>query len=305
MKALPRLAILGLLFGACSVTLAQVPGTYGAFTAALTLTHSKPGTVLKDPETGKPLPVLDEFGDPLGGPTYFNDWFISKSTPAGDPISDEAHSEFISKMATRKYSNKEILLDLVAAGAIEEIGNAPFIAGWSLIVVTDEFDDFSVLYARHTSGKVVDITPLIQLPFGEDPTLGGYAQDVNFKYVNKMVFKPEDIIETETVTDVYKYKEKVSFIWMGDTLIGHGILTGGGKLTFINIKDFDGTSFKYPVYVPGASKVSAISGIFTLPNVFDPATLNPVSGVIEGTLSAAGGKVIPDIDAFLFPPVDP
>lgn len=281
MKTHHLLAALALLT-TTSALRAQTPGSISSFMAGLTLSHSTPGTVAKDPDTGKPYPK----GHEDAGPTYYNAWTISKAT------SSEDHEEFVSKIKTRKYSNREILLDLVREGILEEIGSAPFIAGWSLVVVTDEFDDVSTLYARHTNGTMVDLTDFINLPYSEE---GLSAEDVKFKSVNKMVMKGDDIVETETVTDVYKFKEFVTFLWL-DSLFGNGTLLGGGKLGSIVMKDEDG-SYKYPLYIPGASKVSGVSGEFSMLDEND----EEIFGVVEGTLSTSAGKPVADLDAFLLP----
>lgn len=260
------------------------PGSISSFVAGLTLSHSTPGTVAKDPETGKPYPKGHEFA----GPTDSNSWTIIK------PTSSEEHEEFVLKIKTRKYSNKEILLDLVRETVLPEIGNPPYIAGWSLVVVTDELDDVSALYARHTNGTMVDLTGYIDLPYSEE---GLSADDIKFKSVYKTVEKGDDVVETYTATDVYKYKQFVTFLWL-DSLFGNGTLLGGGKLGSIVMKDDEG-SYKYPLYIPGASKVSGVCGEFSMLDEND----EDIFGVVEGTLSTSAGKAVPDLEAILFPDI--
>lgn len=280
----PHLLAALALFTTTSALRAQTPGSISNFMAGLTLSHSTPGTVAKDPDTGKPYPK----GHEDAGPAFENFWTISKAT------STEDHHEIVSKIKTRKYSNREILLDLVREGILEEIGNPPFIAGWSLVVVTDEQDEEATLYARHTNGTIVELTDYIELPYSEEDLS---ADDIKFKYVYKSVEKRDDIVETETVTDVYKYKQFVTFLWL-DSLFGNGTLLGGGKLGSIVMKDEDG-SFKYPLYIPGASKVNGVSGEFLMLDEND----EDIFGVVEGTLSSTAGKPVADLDAILFPDI--
>lgn len=284
MKTPHLLAALALLSTASALQAQTTPGSISSFVAGLTLSHSTPGTVAKDPETGKPYPKDHE----EAGPVYNNLWSIIK------PTSSEDHEEFVSKIKTRKYSNKEILLDLVSQGILEEIGNAPFIAGWSLVVVTDELDDVSTLYARHTNGTMVDLTGFIDLPYSEEDLS---ADDVKYKSVYKMVEKGDDVVESYNVTDVYKYKQFVTFLWL-DSLFGNGTLLGGGKLGSIVMKDDEG-SYKYPLYIPGALKVSGVCGEFLMLD----ENFEEIFGIVEGTLSTSAGKPVADLDAILFPDI--
>lgn len=303
MKAIAPFAVLGLLLGSTSSVFAQA-GSISGFMSALTLTHSRPGTVLKDPETGKVLPKFDSEGEPLGGPAYSNEWTVTRMR-GEDIASEESHVEYISKMATLRYSNREILLDLLDLGVIEaQSSTGSPIAGWSLIVVSDENDDENLVYARHTNKTTVNVSEHVMWPSSTDESSeeeGGYygASDSNYKYVMKTVYRTEDEITTETESRIYKYKSKVSFNWM-EKLFGNGVVSGGGKLTFLTQRT-DGETEKFPVYVPAAGKVAAISGGFVLDDVFDPVEGEPIQGVVEGTISMGAGKAYLDLDAFLNP----
>lgn len=284
----PRILTLCSLLAAASLAHAQAPGSGSNFVAALTISLTAPGTMAKDPDTGKTYPASHG----SAGPSYSNEWTIDKEKPDGTPISSEAHTEQSSKIITQKYSNREILLDLMNAGVIPKLGREPHLAGWSLVMISDQFEENSDLYARHKDGLNVLLKEHVPLP---EPESGASAQDTKYKKVEKTVFKDDGDIETVTESDVYKYKKPVVFSWL-NKMFGRGMLSGGSKLTFLIQRDEMGTT-KVPLYLPAASRIPTLVGEYFLTSE-DEA---PQIGVLEGSISTQPGKAIPDITSILAP----
>ncbi len=303
----------GLLFSAVSPGWAQMPGSVANVIFNLTLSYSKEGTVMKDETTGKPITGKDEFGDPLGGPAFYNMWTITKTkeivsedTPdeyVTTIVSEDTYEEYVSKIGTRKYGNKEFLMDLVENGVLPEIGNAPFIAGWTLVQVTgtfDEGDEFytgpDVIYAVHAGEDITVLLSGVVIERDYD-VRSGYAENWNYKYVNKVNYPKET--DTTTITETGSWKSVRRYIidfeglleW-GDytesTAQFQGIYTNTEKLA--KVRTGDPENPEAGVYQCGPSKLDKISGSgpYYGEEAFDRE-------VIEGTLSTAAGKLSPDI----------
>lgn len=284
---LPRFLAL-IILAACVQVQAQTPGSSSLFTATLTISQTVPGTLAKDPDTGRTYPPTNA----LAGPAFENSWTIQKNKSDGTPISTEEHTEKSSKIQSYKYSNREILLDLIKAGTIPKLGNEPHLAGWTLAVISDQFEENSDLYARHKDGLNVLLREHVPLP---EPESDANAQDVKYKKVEKTVFREGGDIETTTETDVYKYKKPVAFSWL-NKLFGRGILSGGSRLTFLSQKDAFGTTM-VPVYLSSAARITGIVG----EHFQSSETEEPQIGVVEGSISIQPGRAIPDITDILDP----
>lgn len=276
---------------------AQSPGSVSTITVALTATYSAPALAAKD-ENGKIIPVADG-----GGPVYENSWSINKVNANDDPVSDEEVSEQGTKVITAKYSNKEILLDMLANEFLPGIGGKPAtIAGWSIMQVNENAEPGAIslgnIIARHTSGETVEVP--MSWSAGEEST---FAVTVSAKSSSKTTYPSNPELEpkmtsSETYNSTFKTTGSFELI-AGADLSGQGLLTGGSKLTFVLYKE-DGETFREPLYVPLAAKLSGILGSALISVEIGEET--EASAVIEGSISAAAGKVYADLEAYLSPP---
>jgi hypothetical protein len=100
-----------------------------------------------------------------------------------------------SKVITFKYGNVELLKELVAGEILPKKGVAPFIAGWTLVLVTDA-SEAKTLYARHTDKTMV---PLDGAGFGLINE-GALAEAFtgNYKDVVTTVTNPTTSLQTVT-----------------------------------------------------------------------------------------------------------
>ncbi len=276
---------------------AQSPGSVSTITVALTATYSAPALAAKD-ENGKIIPVADG-----GGPVYENSWSINKVNANDDPVSDEEVSEQGTKVITAKYSNKEILLDMLANEFLPGIGGKPAtIAGWSIMQVNENAEPGAIslgnIIARHTSGETVEV-PMSWAVVEEVAA----AVTVGAKSSSKTTYPSNPELEpkttsSETYNSTFKTVGSLELI-AGADLSGEGLLTGGSKLMFVLYKE-DGETFREPLYVPLAAKLSGILGSALISVEIGEET--EASAVIEGSISAAAGKVYADLEAYLSPP---
>jgi hypothetical protein len=299
----PTLLLAALLLSTASSTLAQVPGSVANLIFNFTLSSSREGTVLKDEETGKPITGKDEFGDPLGGPAFYNMWTILKTDKNDDILREETHEEYVSKIGTRKYGNKEFLTDLANAGILPEDDNGSSIAGWSLVQVTgtiDDGEDFytgtDFIYAVHAKRGLVVLLSGVVID-RDDDARSGYAENWNYKRVNKLDYVKDT--DTTTVSENGKWKSVLRYVMDFDGVLEpgdltesayqfQGIYTNAEKLT--QVRTGDPENPEVGVYQCGPSKLDKISG--TGPYYGEEALDREV---LEGTLSTAAGKVFPDI----------
>lgn len=290
----------GLLFAVASSTQAQVPGSVANVTFNFTLSFSKEGTVMKSEETGKAITGKDEFGDPLGGPAFWNSWALPKRNKDAEVVSLERHEEYISKIGTRKYGNKEFLMDLDDAGLLPDDETGSGIAGWTVVQVTGTFlndeeephpgaDFFYAVHAKRNlsvllTGEVIS---------RDYRARNGAAENWNYKRVTK-----QDFVKTTsstTMTDngnlksVHRYVMDFSDLLdagddTGSAYQFQGIHTNAMKLT--KVRTGDSEKPEAVVYQCGPGKLDKVSGTgpFYGENESDRE-------VLEGSLSIAAGKV--------------
>lgn len=256
-------------------------GTVGSVSVSLTLTYSKPGVIERDDEGKATGFYVDEQ----------TRTFIKTNSKTEEIISEETVVESSTKMATAKYSNKEILLDLLDMGLLPGIGERdPAISGWSIVHVTGGEEPsvgLSRVLARHTSKVWVDISSFFQLSSEAEGAL-----NISGRRSDKTVNTADGNSKTtwsETYTATFKTAASFN---MNDVFFGQGILTGGAKLTFMSYWDEYDELTKYPVYVPSAVKLAGISGQGTY-------TLYDIPVVLEGTFSIGAAKAYYDIDTYL------
>lgn len=292
-----QMMIGGLLIAAPITASAQTPGSVQTLTLNLIFSYTGPGTMERD-EDGKII-KKDEFGDPAGGPAFENMWTITKEKN-DEIVSQETHDEFASKMVSKKYGNKEFLMDLVDIGFITPTeGNNP-IANWTIILVTPSVPGPDGLpetgeptfFAFHT--KTLEAVDLTGILVTNEP-FGAFADTEKFKRVVKDDFVKETTTETVSYSGLFKGVttiEIVDPITLEPVAQGQGIFTGSEKIQILG----KGEDAQF-VSVQGAAKIANISGIgpiFDELFQFDPS-------VMEGSVSAGAGKLFPDIDPFFAP----
>jgi hypothetical protein len=261
-----------------SSTFAQTNwGSTGAITVALTLSYQEEALQMKD-ETGKVMPIQDG-----GGPTYQNT-FSKVTTTLVDgepfPVKMVNTDEFGSKISTWKYGNKEIIEMLVESGLLPQIGRAPHIAGWSLIMTYDQNGDRVGAVARHTSKVTVPIEIGFSVDFAINATSSKTIVTDNTPPTGEMT-------STETRSHASTFKGQATMglpSYDGSPFNLTGLVTGGSKVT----PKTEGsgmdriTTF---VYSPTPTKIDKILG------------MSGMEELIEGSISIASGVIV-DIDAF-------
>ncbi|HEY1083665.1 MAG TPA: hypothetical protein VGE29_15500 [Prosthecobacter sp.] len=282
-------SLLAVCLAAPAISFAQGAGSAAPATVALTVSYSVDALVARD-ENGKPRP---------GETTDYNEWSISKVTKDGDPISDESFTETGVKVVVYKYSNKQILEDLLEMDLLPGIGeNDPTIAGWAIVQVTNAEGEEPKIYARHTSRESVEITEMVQITSGE----GASAVAISGRTYDKTAHLANgDTKETSSRSYSYTFKTVASFS-LNELMSGQGILTGGAKEAKLTYKD-EGETFVETVLVPSAMKLASISGTGTI-EIGTAALPLEVEGVLEGSISVAAAKAYLDIDAYLTPDIE-
>ncbi len=168
MKTTVLSATLLTLLAAAPALQAQEPpppitGSVAPLTLALKRSYSSPGVVKKD-ENGKPIKK---------GPKVFSN-FWQKEFPQYELL--DVNIEWVSVVKTEKYSNKELLLDLISLGVLPQKGAAPHLAGWSIQRGAPTFPGPSSAdapglgeiraYAKHKDGDIVDISHVLKIMNG-------------------------------------------------------------------------------------------------------------------------------------------
>jgi hypothetical protein len=300
----PSFLLASLLLGIAVPASAQVPGSVANVTFNFTMSFSKPGTVLKDEITGKPITGKDEWGNTLGGPVYENSWTLTKEDKGGQILSEETRDEYIAKLGTRKYGNKEFLTDLVAAGILpKDDNNQPSIAGWSLVQVNgtvsksdDMYPGEDVFYAVHAKRGLVVL--LSGVAIGRDSKVRfSYAENWNFQYSNKQDYVKETEVTTMTENGNWRSVRRyvVDFddnLTEGDDTTSacqlQGVHTCAVKLT--KVRTGNPENPEVLVYQHGPGKLDKITGSGAY---YDED--EELREVFEGSFSIAAGKVHADI----------
>jgi hypothetical protein len=250
-------------------------------TIALTVSSTAPGNVLKD-EVGKILTVANG-----GGPGYENAYSVVTMNAAGVETKRVDTMEYISKVITTKYGNVELLKELVAIELLPKKGASPFIAGWSLVVVSDESEQES-LFARHTDKTMV---PLEGFGVGFDSGLGE-ASTSNIKEVITTTTNPStsDSTTTRTLTDTFASKGEGNGQLID--LLFTGLYTETGSKVVIKSELIAGEKILTDVWVVGALKLDKIIG--STP----PESDSENGGVVEGTMSTTA-SVLTDLNLYM------
>lgn len=295
------------------------PGTVAKVTIGLTLSTQAEGTVAKDPLTGKPI----KRGQPGAGPAFSNLYVTKK----GEMTTSEV-DEYVSTISTRKYSNKELLLDLVSFGVITEV------TGWSLVlvqpsyteVVTDDQTPEPTVEVPEPAPVIVTLENRIQpgqpkmflinkdttktpIPLEDFLSFGvQYAVSAD-KDVFVIQYEDGEPVYPGTTTFTGKFKgvaevdldlnkeiivageeeEDPDVVFDVDQEIGlEGLWTGSEKIGTFGKE-------KIPAYLLGANKISNIRGSYSFAN---EQTGAESYSFVEGSISIAAGKGEADVSGF-------
>lgn len=288
----------GLFFVTALSAQAQVPGSVSNIVLNLTISQSSEGTVQKDPETGKPITGKDEFGDPLGGPAFWNEWTLLK------PDSELYRREYVSKIRTEKYGNKELLTDLLDAELLPAIGGgAPSIAGWTIVEVTGTVENFDgqpeviarpTFYAFHPASGVAVLLSGVVIAI-DDQVRSGEAENWTEQYTRQTNFVKDT--ETVTFTSSGSTQTIVRLVMdfqmqleLGDLSTSmaqfQGRYSRQEKLSTVTAPD----KTKLQVFQCGPTKLDSISGSGPI-----YGELEEDRSVIGGQWSTSAGKLFNDI----------
>lgn len=263
-------------------------GSTGGLTVALTLSYEAEALVTKEvDEMGKLVTVIDDVTKkPI--PTFEN--FFSVSTPVDNPTKIVDTQEYGSKIGTAKWGNAEIIRYLVDNALLPVKGNAPHLAGWSLIVVYDGIEAMPTVYARHTD-KTTEPVPDILLGGGADFDVAAIIDRTVTTTTINLTTETETTTEVRTYSDTYKGMGSATVpSWVGP-IECTGLLTGSYKFVR-KTETIEGDKIITDVFVPGATKIDKIVG-----------SLDGVNGqeLVEGSISLGAGVVV---DLFKFFPQD-
>lgn len=253
------------------------------------------------------LPKKDEFGVVVRGEdaefVFENEFTVTTVNTDGETTRSSETYEYGSKLASYRWSTRDILLFLVGddedpdfAPVLPRKGRAPFIAGWSLIRVTDSEGEVSY-YARHTDKTTVAL---------EDLSLGLNAVGDQDTQVSAETGSAKSVVTTifdlsgegnDRETASYAYSRSFKGLGVANALLGTslpGLLTGSERavLKTERVRDLDtGVTETFSTYVtvPGALKLDRIVA-------YDGDDELP--GVVEGSVSVAGAT-IQNLDTFL------
>lgn len=242
-------------------------------TIAMTLSQTAEGTIEKS-STGVPKKN--------GASTYENSWQLLNK--AGEPIQET--SEFVSKINTTKYSNKELLTDLKALGRIDDI------AGWTVRAVFDEEGKNMRFYLlKPGSSDSLSVTEYFTI---EENAV---AEAKNTRTVSKITYDkdgttPLSSTSTKTSTASDKRNLTMTLVLRGNTTKFNTTVSGSSKL-FVLGKSPD----LFEANLPGPFKFSSISGVSAPSDSVNPEE----SQVVEGSWNIGAARTVNDVSA-LFPP---
>jgi hypothetical protein len=298
----PLLALLAPSLSSLQAAPAELPGSVAPFSLALTLSTSVGGTVAKDPTSGKPWPKTN----PLAGPAERNSWEIKDETGEQRVESGE---ERVYKVAVSKYSTKELLLDLVKIGVIEDI------KGWSLVKVEATRDQnvnvtaIGGVFYTHAGPSQFYLTHktlapvLLEQYLSLDTNEGDPALTLNSKVVTKYNDEGEPTSESFTHTASYKqsaqlsldienYVEESAIVYAAAPVIDKsfhvaGVMSSGERLGYFG-------PAKRRVILASPTKLSGLQGNM---RVFDEEENDYIHYFVEGT-AVAGAGIAKDVSSF-------
>jgi hypothetical protein len=281
---------------------ASLPGSVAKLTLALKRSYSSPGVGKRD-EKGKLIKK--------GPKVFLNIW--EEDFPQYS-IKD-INVEWISAIKTEKYSNRELLADLIELEVLPKIGKAPFLAGWSLqraaaSIAGESAGDAPSLsqfrfFAKHKDGTLVDISNILKIYNGPAATkwkssvlemystfmgmslletrnkLSATEVDCSFMELDFRALTPMPDDDESNVVSIARFQ---------------GMRTSGFTLTTVG----KGAS-KVPVIKLAASKTSGISGYGLAFDYKDGENgENPYQAisVFSGSLTSPAGAVYTDVSSY-------
>lgn len=276
----------------------DVIGGVSTVALALKLTTTVEGTVAKDPTTGKALPK----SHPDAGPAYDNTWVVKKKDKKVEEI-----KELVSKQISSKYSNKELLQDLVTIGVIDGI------KGWSLVKVQATIQDTPEMQAhdlfQERAGPVrFYLTHKDKAPIGLDNILGtvlDFQSGISQKIVGKKVtkFDASENPTTSAITYATTFKSvSVFYLYLikpsendneeeelekGKILYLTGLYSGGEKVATFGPE-------KKLVMLSTPGKIASAYGMYM---TADESAGEFTEGLLEGSVSF-GAAVAKELNTF-------
>ncbi len=250
-------------------------GSVGSLTVALTLSYQSEALMLKD-SAGKVLPATEAGG---GGPTFTNSFSVDTLDRDGNITKTVATEEYGSKISSSwRWGNAEIIRALVENEILPQIGKAPFIAGWSLVVVYDGAEAAPTVYARHTDKTTILLDSVI-LGGPEDFYVAAITDRTVTTTLNNVLTGASTETALRTYSNTFKGTGSASVPFYFGDLRCKGLLTGSYRY----VAQSEGTGVNRvitQVLVPGATKIDKILGGGSSEGL-----------LIEGSISAAAAVV--------------
>jgi len=160
---------------------AQQPFTYelapATFTMALTIKETAPGTFQRNEIGGS---FVTENRQRI--PAYYNEWITGRVIEGDIPLPATDNYEYITKVVTTRYGNRELIQELVAN---EDLPGPA--AGWSLVYVyqipeMDEEPPAPVLTAIKRGMDPVELNIISVEPSGGGVNLDNYFDSTAYTY---------------------------------------------------------------------------------------------------------------------------
>lgn len=264
-------------------------GAAAKVTLSLTQTWTIP-TLYKRDESG--LFELDEAGKKIL--TSTNSYTIESVDKDDNPTKTVATNEVGTKRITKRYGNRELLIELLNEGALGE--DVTSIKGWSIVAFYGgiSFDGASnepatpVFYARHTNKSMVLIA-------GLSATRSNLMDTTSMKIISTTTYKDED--ETTKTSRSYSraYRGQAALILPGVNNLA-GVITGKESYSTKKYTYYEedeeteklikrtGTSH---LRLPGSAKLDKLVGTQSYENG---------TALVEGSLSISAGSIVDAYD---------
>jgi len=169
---------------------------------------------------------------------------------------------------------------LVDNQTLPQIGKAPYLAGWSLVMTYDSEGNSTGLVARHSTKVTVPISVSFSVDFE--------VSAVNSKMIRTDNTPPTgefSSIETRSHTESFKAKASIGVPFDFDNSVQvSGLLTGGSKVT----PKTEGA---------GIDKITTFVYSNTATKLDKAIGVSPFEDLIEGSISIASGVIV-DMDVF-------
>lgn len=283
-------------------------GAAGRVTATFTQTWSIPTLFQKDEEGNLVYETDPETNKPIKVPTSTNTFTVTSYDDEENPTKTVETTEVGTRNVTRRYGNREILIELKNAGALGE--EVTTISGWSIVGYYEgvSYDPTAIpssnarltpkFYARHTDKRIVEITDMLATV-----NLENFMTTTAMK--STLTTTPgieEDIVKSaNTYSSSYKGLAGLSLPGSGALT---GIITGKEGLqtkssTYSYFDEESEKTIRYTVRntlrMPGTVKLDKLVGSMTFDNG---------SALVEGSVSISAPTAV-DGDVYLAgPPED-